>query len=194
MGCHCLLHLEMLDTILTVYNNDRAKSLIILKYRTPPPQNHFIILDSKYPQGHNNAFKIISYISRYAVALMNLLFYYYVIRRCLLLSIQYSVVTQLLFVLLLFPSSLAITTCIFFQNLSLLIQSFSYPALLSRYCPLFLCLCLCNYFCTIATSDFLYYSLKKKQQKLRIGQLLYMRKNISTGWYRSFILVYVINY
>ena len=119
MGCHCLLHLEMLDTILTVYNNDRAKSLIILKYRTPPPQNHFIILDSKYPQGHNNAFKIISYISRYAVALMNLLFYYYVIRRCLLLSIQYSVVTQLLFVLLLFPSSLAITTCIFFQNLSL---------------------------------------------------------------------------
>ena len=33
--------------ILTVYNNDRAKSLIILKYRTPPPPNHFIILESK---------------------------------------------------------------------------------------------------------------------------------------------------
>ena len=44
--------------ILTVYNNDGAKSLLILKYRTPPPQNHFIILESKYPRGYNNAFKM----------------------------------------------------------------------------------------------------------------------------------------
>ena len=91
--------------------------------------------------------------------------------------------------LLLFLPSLAIRTCIFFQNLFLLIQGFfiqyCHPATAFYFCVL------ASVITSVPLLHLTFYIIHQKQQqpKLRIGKLLYMMKNISTGWYRSFIFL-----